>query len=290
MPRVRTDGSPGSVAVLFSGGLDCTVIARLCHDLLPPSQNIDLINVAFENPRLCERSGVESSECYEMCPDRITARKSYQQLKAACPDRSFRLLAIDVPYSEVVRCHDDVVSLMHPHNTEMDLSISYALYFAARGIGRAEHKMGIEAEVFETSARVLLSGLGADELFGGYSRHAKAYCTGGLSSLIDELQLDIVRLSSRNTGRDDRVISHWNREVRYPFLDERLVAWAMDVPVHEKTGFGENHWQENTRTSKGLDGESLRLPPGKRVLRCLSWKLGMESAAVEPKRAVSLFD
>lgn len=43
-------------AVLFSGGLDCTVLARMAHDLVPADQSIDLLNVAFENPRVIEAS------------------------------------------------------------------------------------------------------------------------------------------------------------------------------------------------------------------------------------------
>jgi hypothetical protein len=41
-------------AVLFSGGLDCTVLARIAHDIVPANQCIDLLNVAFENPRVIQ--------------------------------------------------------------------------------------------------------------------------------------------------------------------------------------------------------------------------------------------
>jgi asparagine synthetase B (glutamine-hydrolysing) len=41
-------------AVLFSGGLDCTVLARIAHDIVPTDQRIDLLNVAFENPRVIQ--------------------------------------------------------------------------------------------------------------------------------------------------------------------------------------------------------------------------------------------
>ena len=57
---------------------------------------------------------------------------------------------------------------MHPHDTEMDLSIGAALYFAARGIGTHGNTP------YVNPTRVLLSGLGADELFAGYTRHATA--------------------------------------------------------------------------------------------------------------------
>lgn len=40
------------LAILFSGGLDCAVLARMAHDILPLEEQIDLLNVAFENPRV----------------------------------------------------------------------------------------------------------------------------------------------------------------------------------------------------------------------------------------------
>src|SRR4051794_32040995 len=53
------------VAVLFSGGLDCSVLARITHDILPLEESIDLLNVAFENPRVilaAERQSMKLSK------------------------------------------------------------------------------------------------------------------------------------------------------------------------------------------------------------------------------------
>lgn len=47
----RRDGH-ARIAVLFSGGLDCTTLALLADRVLPLEHEIDLINVAFENPRI----------------------------------------------------------------------------------------------------------------------------------------------------------------------------------------------------------------------------------------------
>lgn len=48
--NLHQDPTAAKVAILFSGGLDCTVLARLAHDMLPSTHSIDLLNVAFENP------------------------------------------------------------------------------------------------------------------------------------------------------------------------------------------------------------------------------------------------
>lgn len=267
------------LAVLFSGGLDCTVLARLSHDLLPLSEPIDLLNVAFESPRIHKHNNADGSRttAFELCPDRVTGRASHAELGRVCPDREWRFVAIDVPYSETQRHRDTVISLMHPHNTEMDLSIANALYFAARGIG------SISTSSHGESARVLLSGLGADELFAGYTRHATAFKRSGFDGLLDELELDVSRLGKRNLGRDDRVMSHWGKEVRFPYLDENLLGWALDAPVTDKCGFGE---PEATEPMSLSEDDGSMLEPEKKVLRCLAWRLGLRGVAKEKKRAV----
>jgi asparagine synthetase B (glutamine-hydrolysing) len=86
------------VAILFSGGLDCTVLARMAHELIDQDQSIDLINVAFENPRVAAHLPKDATSSldyiYEACPDRISGRKSFQELLTACPGRVWRFVAV----------------------------------------------------------------------------------------------------------------------------------------------------------------------------------------------------
>ena len=60
--------------------------------------------------------------------------------------------------------------------------------------------------------------------------------------------------------------------MRYPYLDEEVVKWALKTPVWEKCGFGDE-------SAEGLE-------PGKKVLRLVAWKLGMRGVAAEKKRAI----
>lgn len=277
------------VAILFSGGLDCTLLARITHNILPLDEPIDLINVAFENPRsMAARKGLPVAP-YELCPDRVTGRSSYTELTQVCPERNWRFVAVNIPYSEAMAHRSTIIHLMHPHNTEMDFSIAMALYFAARGQGQTWDLIDsrpVREMMYTSTARVLLSGLGADEIFAGYSRHAAAFARGGFHDLADELELDFNRIGSRNLGRDDRMMSHWGKEVRYPYLDEDFVRFALDLPVWEKAGF---------RTDKGIPKhyEELQtvhspedLEPAKMLLRLVMWDLGMKRAASERKRAI----
>ncbi|KAJ5632578.1 hypothetical protein N7490_008917 [Penicillium lividum] len=296
-PPGYVQGQSARVAVLFSGGLDCTLLARLSHDILPLEEPIDLLNVAFENPRVAaaasaNRQTPSSSSpisTYEACPDRITGRSAYNELQQLCPGRNWRFIAIDVPYTETLAHRDAVKRLMRPHNTEMDLSIACALYFASRGRGtihdsHAEQKPPTknEANIYTSFARVLLSGLGADELFAGYGRHGVAFNRSGFDGLVSEIHLDVSRLGQRNLGRDDRILSHWGRETRFPYLDEDFVAWVLRAPVWVKCGFGLASISEDHNASGsivGIDAEKM-------ALRLVALRLGLRNVAREKKRAI----
>lgn len=100
----------------------------------------------------------------------------------------------------------------------MDFSIATALYFASRGIG-------VDYETAESvcvDSKKLLSGLGADEILGGYSRYKSASQQYGSEGLSREMSLDIDRLWHRNLGRDDRITGRHAKDIRYPFLDSNL--------------------------------------------------------------------
>ena len=68
----------------------------------------------------------------------------------------------------------------------MDFNIAIILKFASFGEGIDQYILNIYNIISETgklvksNARVILSGLGADELFSGYSRYRVAFLRGGL--------------------------------------------------------------------------------------------------------------
>jgi len=122
---------------------------------------------------------------------------------------------------------------------------------------------------YVSGARVLLVGLGADELCGGYGRHRTAFRKGGKDALQQELKKDYERLWQRNLGRDDRLISDHGREVRHPFLDETFVEFIQSLDVFQIC--------------------DLTLPPGigdKKILRDAAKMLGCEESASLVKRAI----
>ncbi|KAH9825201.1 asparagine synthase-domain-containing protein [Melampsora americana] len=280
----RNHDTEASVSVLFSGGLDCTTLALLAHQHIPAHEFIDLINVAFENPRslsnLSHRTEGVIHDVFAV-PDRKTGESSWMELCKLAPNRAWRFVKVDVTISEYMTHKAQIIQLMKPNFTVMDLSIAAALYFAARGIGTYlihspdqsnKNNSSLFLEAYRSPARVFLSGLGADELLGGYSRHRAAFSSPeppNWTSLIDELQLDLDRISARNLGRDDRIIGHHGREVRYPFLDSTVVHSLAGVPVHLKC---------DPDLGRGI-GDKL-------LLRCLAQSLGLCQASKLEKRAI----
>lgn len=118
--------------------------------------------------------------------------------------------------------------LIHPLNTVLDDSLGCALWFASRGVG----VIGAAPKVPYTSpARVILSGIGADEQLGGYMRHRTTLKhSNGWSALEKELCLELGRIAERNLGRDDRMTSSHGRQCRMPYLDENVVNFLSFLP------------------------------------------------------------
>ncbi|KND01498.1 uncharacterized protein SPPG_03298 [Spizellomyces punctatus DAOM BR117] len=291
--RLRVENIPTTnsiqdarLAILFSGGLDCICLAALADRYLPNGEPCDLLNLAFENPRIQRAKGksrpsgkrglsieVALSEAHDSSiynvPDRRTGRSGVAELTKLFPNRPWRFVEIDVPYAEAVAARQRVMELMKPLDTVMDLSIAIAFWFGARGVGHIANP-GEQRQPYISKAKVLFSGLGADEQLAGYSRHRAAFEAKGWAGLVDEVQLDVERIANRNLGRDDRIISDHGKEVRFPYLAEEVLACLSAMPIHLKA---------DPRLPRGV-GEKL-------LLRQLSLtRFGLDRASTEPKRAV----
>ncbi|CCD27207.1 putative asparagine synthase NDAI_0K00180 [Naumovozyma dairenensis CBS 421] len=220
------------ISVLFSGGLDCSVIvALICEHFKQSirhknlSKTIELLNVGFENPR----TGTMPKDV----PDRKLAISSYKTLQRLYPEIDIKLIQIDVSYEEYLKHRPKVIDLMYPKQTEMDLSIAISFFFASMGNGYLynEEKTNDEIMPYERKGIVLFSGLGADELYGGYHKFANK----STEELVKELTKQINNIYDRNLNRDDKVIAHNGVEVRYPFLDIDVIKFSTEeLPINYK--------------------------------------------------------
>ncbi|KAH8605786.1 hypothetical protein ERJ75_001624400 [Trypanosoma vivax] len=154
--EARGDDSSTPVGILFSGGIDCTVLAAIAHYILPLSTPIELINVAFgDRP--------------ELTPDRLATFSSLRQLlqlpavptvqenverkeetgnSPPCGGREWRLVLTDASALD----NETVRRLIFPCGTVMDMSIGMALWHAAKGRGRMQRircTEGLRAQLAE---------------------------------------------------------------------------------------------------------------------------------------------
>ena len=158
------------IGVLFSGGLDSTLLAFLAAKIVPEEETIDLFNVSFNQ---------------DQSHDRKICLQSFQELSEIFGTKKFNLILIDKNYSELVKEKDRYIyQRIYPQSSILDFNIGIVL-------NQAASKSGIlypSGTSIKSEVRCLLNGLGADEIFCGYRRYRTAYLRGGNDVMFKEMQ------------------------------------------------------------------------------------------------------
>ncbi|XP_043250088.1 asparagine synthetase domain-containing protein 1 [Colletes gigas] len=260
------------IGVLFSGGLDSAILALIADKYVPQNEHIDLINVAFE--KLVNASMKSNANNERQCaqiqydvPDRKTGKQTFSELLKICPKRKWNFLEVNVSQIELQKYRSARISnLLYPLCTILDESLGCAVWFASRARGT----LSASNNFYESPCRVVLLGMGADELFGGYMRHRTILKHKGWNALAQELSIELARISERNLGRDDRIVSDHGKQSRLPYLDENIVQYVQQLKP----------WERCYPTDKMPSGLGDKL-----LLRLLAYKLGFQNTANFPKRA-----
>lgn len=112
------------------------------------------------------------------------------------------------------------------------------------------------ARAHRLGVKVVLTGDGSDELFGGYSMYSRS---GGDASrrLFRHM---IANLYRTELQRVDRVSMGHSVEARVPYLDPAVVDLALRIPVELKVRDGQEKWIMRQAFADALPGYILRRP------------------------------
>lgn len=111
------------LGILFSGGVDCAILAVLSDKVIDKKYPIDLMNVSFD-----EENNYNS-------PDRQTGLETLNELRKICPDREWRFLEINISKKELNEKRKDHIShLIYPLQTILDDSLGCALWLDRKSV------------------------------------------------------------------------------------------------------------------------------------------------------------
>ena len=144
------------------------------------------------------------------------------KLYAEAAIHASKFLNLDLEIFEVT---EDLIREALPHVVKaigddnlMKVGVGLTTYFATK-------------KVAEDGIKVAISGQGADELFGGYSRYVQSFVDGTLNY---DLRVDISNMYHVNLERDDACSMLNSVELRLPFLDKKLVELVLNIPDNKK--------------------------------------------------------
>ena len=180
------------LGVLFSGGVDSSLVALLAKQA---GAEVTLYVAALDDPQK------------KLPHDLSAAREAAKSL-------DLPLVEVRASLDEVRDSLPLVCSLIEDSNV-VKVGVALPFYFACK-------------KAREDGQRVLLSGLGAEEVFAGYNRHKQSVdinkeCLRGLRKMFE-----------RDLYRDDVISMSQTIELRLPLLDLELISLGLSIPAEKK--------------------------------------------------------
>ena len=128
---------------------------------------------------------------------------------------------------------------------------------------------------------VLLSGLGSEEAFAGYQRHALA-CRVGSEASSGDRSLALAQMWHRDLQRDFAVATLAGVELRYPFLDHDLMELTLRLPAAAPSATREEAAGEASLLAATADG-------AKGALRAVAKRAGAPPLVYERRKRAAQY-
>ena len=184
------------VGLLFSGGVDSSVLALMLKRL----------GVDFT----CYVAGLEGETEAE---DIVYAKRVAQTL-------GLNLKIITINLEKVEEYLKTIIPLIEDSNV-VKVGVALPFYLCCE----EAHKDGV---------KVILSGLGSEEIFAGYERHKNS------DNVNKECYSGLLKMYERDLYRDDVVTMANSIELRVPFLDRKLIECSLKIPSKYKLSEEQN--------------------------------------------------
>lgn len=227
---------PTDCAVMFSGGVDCGVLAAIAKKYsTPPLYTV----------------GLEGSH------DLISGKSGAEE--------------IGLPWFGITLTKDDIIeacvkTLEIVDMSPLELSFELPLQMVASRVKECN----------------LISGQGADELFGGYKRYSEM----SLSEADSALRSDYEKLSSTTILKENLIAKHYNKTLHRPYMDRRVADIALHIPISEKISNGTNKMPLR-RVAADLNLASISLKNkkaaqyGSGIMKCLKTEAKKEKLRLD---------
>jgi asparagine synthase (glutamine-hydrolysing) len=192
------------VGVLLSGGVDSCLIAKLVHDV---ASGLGMEAIAYT-------VGLPDS------PDVKFARKFAEELGIKHATRILSIDGIEEYIPKVIEAIEDSDFVQ----IETGIGIYAAIDMAS-----------------QDGTRVIFSGQGPDELWGGYKWYPKVLGKDGRQELCRRMWDDFTMVDIETLDRENKIAMAYGVELFFPYLDTEVVNVAMSVASELKVTFEEDN-------------------------------------------------
>jgi len=242
-------GQEKKIGVVFSGGIDSAIISFLSHKFC------EVINYTV---------GTDDSE------DVVFAKK-FKNALLNLKDTSLNFIntkIVVVTEKEIEKEIDNILKILKENNieiTKLNLSTAIPVYFAAKNAKNDK-------------INVMLSGQGADEIFGGYARYLKM----GENERINAMKNDINNAYKDNLNRDIAMCKFHDISLKFPYMDKNFLDYAINIPLELKIYEVKN--DELTEFKETIDVIDNKKFIRKFILRKLGQEIGVPEFIVKRKK------
>lgn len=197
------------IGIIFSGGVDSVLIAKIAKDL-----------------------HVQDLRCY--CAGLVGSRDIRYSEKVA-KMLGLKLRAKELTVSDVESILPKIIEVIEDTNAGQ-VEVAIPVYSAVE----LARKDGL---------KVVLSGQGADELFGGYPWYSDIVEKDGYDAFHNCMLKDLLLLYKETLEREDKITMAHSIELRVPYLDPKVIRLAMRIDpklkIHKNTNnFGKHVHRE----------------------------------------------